>query len=654
MKINSKSSTAGGAIIVVLLVLVVAIALVGSAAYYSSSQNRMAARQREVLESVAVSDGTLEYAYAVWRDIIRDAGMDAPSTKKLKDDQRIKDLKASNNSTKSPAVELASAGNTLSDFTIASTDPWGQLPAGSILEDLDEDEDEGGGNDEPVSYKVAVDDFPGWQGQANFYKASVTATGPKTLAGKTNVKANVARYFSITRVPLFQAAIFYMDDLEIHPGALMTIDGLVHTNKNLYAAGYDKLQFLDNVSYVGTFTEGAPTTGDWSGYGTGDAPTMKPFWSDDLQTGASTAKDQQLSGPVTRIEPFGKSPQTLFSTTDSNQNNDGFHEWVEPPVSGGGNSDPVEIADQRLYNKANLRIEIDSSLPVNDSNRIKVRGFNGASVGSSQTNAVKAAIDAGTTMYDWREGGGVAGASSGNVKVTSVDVRKLNTALSAMGLNKPVVHVRDVASTKDAIRLKNGSHLTMDLTFASDNPIYVQGDYNTGTGTPGDPNVAHNPSLVPANNGGNTDGKESPVVSGYVKKSAAIIADAVTVLSNNWNDANATKTLSGRLATHTTVNAAFMAGDVPTGSGSASGGAHNFPRFLEAWYDFNTKKYIDLTYHGSMVQAFQSKTFTGKWSTGNVYVWPNRKWAYEKLFSTAPPPGSVMGTTFSRGRWERL
>lgn len=645
MKTNPKSPTAGGAVIIVLIVLALAVALVGTSVLITSSQNRLAARQREVMESVAAADGALEYAYAVWRDMIRDSGTTAPNSKELADDIRFKDLKLADNSGKSPAKELAATEQRISAFSISATDPWGATSPS-------------GGDGEPVSYDVTVDDFPGWKGKANFYKATATATGTRTLVASRNTTATVSRYFSITRVPLFQSAIFYMDDLEIHPGALMTIDGLVHSNKSIYASGYAKLQFLDNVSYGIKFHEGAPEIGDWDGSAGGGAtdPTITPYWSDNLQTGTSTARPKQLSGPLDRIEPFGKTPQTLFNTTDKNKNNDGYHEWIEPPVSGG--ADPAEIADQRLYNKAELRIEIDSSKPVTDSNRIKVTNGSGSSVGQSDLTRVKAAIDAGTTIYDWREGGGVAGAASGSVKVTSLDMKVMNTALIELKKNNKfmgVMYVRDVASTKGAIRLKNGAHLAMDLTVASQNPVYIQGDYNTGTGA--DPTKPHDPNLVPSNNGGNVDGTEPPIVPGYPKKSAAVIADAVVVLSNNWNDANSAKSLGNRLATHTTVNAAFMAGDVPTNAnnnGSASGGAHNFPRFLEAWYDFGARKYIDLTYHGSMVQAFQSNTFTGKWSTGQVYIWPNRKWAFEKLFTSKPPPGSVMGTTSSRGRWERL
>ncbi len=88
-------------------------------------------------------------------------------------------------------------------------------------------------------------------------------------------------------------------------------------------------------------------------------------------------------------------------------------------------------------------------------------------------------------------------------------------------------------------------------------------------------------------------------------------------LPTNWNDANASLALSSRPATNTTYNTAIMSGFMPSGwtppSGAPygySGGAINFPRFLETW---NTKS---CTYYGSMVELFESKVFTGEWDTG--------------------------------------
>src|SRR5439155_19045027 len=74
-----------------------------------------------------------------------------------------------------------------------------------------------------------------------------------------------------------------------------------------------------------------------------------------------------------------------------------------------------------------------------------------------------------------------------------------------------------------------------------------------------------------------------PTASGYTRAPAAIIADAITVQSNAWNDGNSDKSLSSRVASHTTVNAALIGGIVPSSGGNYSGGAENFVRFMENW-----------------------------------------------------------------------
>src|SRR5206468_4817822 len=78
----------------------------------------------------------------------------------------------------------------------------------------------------------------------------------------------------------------------------------------------------------------------------------------------------------------------------------------------------------------------------------------------------------------------------------------------------------------------------------------------------------------------NSGDPTQPTVPGYSRQPAAIIGDAVTILSNSWSDA-----LSGTVptATNTTVNAGIISGIVPSGSGYYSGGVENFPRFLENW-----------------------------------------------------------------------
>jgi hypothetical protein len=81
------------------------------------------------------------------------------------------------------------------------------------------------------------------------------------------------------------------------------------------------------------------------------------------------------------------------------------------------------------------------------------------------------------------------------------------------------------------------------------------------------------------------------------------------------------------------------------GDGSYSGGAENFPRFLENWSS------ATLTYYGSMVQLYQSAQSIGEWGKANVYSPPTRQWYFDTNFKTKPPPGSLMVYSYVKGRW---
>jgi hypothetical protein len=197
-----------------------------------------------------------------------------------------------------------------------------------------------------------------------------------------------------------------------------------------------------------------------------------------------------------------------------------------------------------------------------------------------------------------------------------------------------VVYIADQsASTTNqrAIELTNGTQLpTNGLTIASQNPIYVQGDYNTGASPPSD--------------SGNTS---QPTASNYTWEPASIIGDAVTILSRAWTNSESTNSEGSRNANNTTVNAAIMAGNVPTGAdgNNYSGGAENFPRFLENWSG------ATFTYYGSMVELFASQQATSPWGLNNVYNPPTRAWHYDTRFQSHPPPGSIMIVSYLKGQW---
>ncbi len=162
------------------------------------------------------------------------------------------------------------------------------------------------------------------------------------------------------------------------------------------------------------------------------------------------------------------------------------------------------------------------------------------------------------------------------------------------------------------------------LSVATNQMMYVEGHYNAdgnfNTGSPTSPD-----------NSGNfaREGREAP---------AALIADSITFLSTNWDDANSNTSLSNRRAAHTEISAAILTGNVPsgkTGSNRYSGGVENFPRFLENWSG------RDLRIRGSMVALFESEVGTRGWGYGDVYNAPRREWGFHEKFAEGYlPPGT--------------
>lgn len=181
-----------------------------------------------------------------------------------------------------------------------------------------------------------------------------------------------------------------------------------------------------------------------------------------------------------------------------------------------------------------------------------------------------------------------------------------------------------------ALKLTRGSNLVAaapgltGLTIASENPVYVQGNWNsTGVANFADAHVA-----------------------------TAVLADAVTLLSNNWNDRasfTSPHATGGRNATTTWYRLAIIAGkglsfERPTaGSPPADygtdGGAHNFLRYIENW-DNQT-----LNYRGSIASLFIARQAVGTYKCcTTVYSPPGRGYNFDTEFLTPAllPPRTPM------------
>jgi hypothetical protein len=226
------------------------------------------------------------------------------------------------------------------------------------------------------------------------------------------------------------------------------------------------------------------------------------------------------------------------------------------------------------------------------------------------------------------------------MRVTEIDVGKIQAwslanvmVQSAIGMGKPVnlIYVNDrrtvPANELTAVRLVNGRILpTRGLTVATPNPLYVLGHYNQ-----------EDASLLGTTNTIKT-------------KPAALIADAVTVLSPGWMDSkSAYSDYRKRRAQNMTVNAAVLTGIVETSNvlDIYSGGAHNLLRFLEDWDD------CTLTYNGSMVVLFDSARATAPFQQpGDYYYPPDRRFNFDRNFLEGKlPPGTPELRAIIRGEW---
>ena len=140
------------------------------------------------------------------------------------------------------------------------------------------------------------------------------------------------------------------------------------------------------------------------------------------------------------------------------------------------------------------------------------------------------------------------------------------------------------------------------LTVASDQAIYLEGNYNVGT--------VLNPKMP-----------------------AALIGDSINVLSTNWtgpgacqNDCQSRQAIGQRLAAATTIYTAFLGGTDTTAGGNYNGGLENYPRFHEDWSGGRV-----LFYRGSFVSLGNPVHANGRWSAQS-YSPPVRNWDFDTDF----------------------
>lgn len=409
------------------------------------------------------------------------------------------------------------------------------------------------------------------------------------ISAVDNAKVGLSQNYEVALIPLFQFAVFYDHDLWASPLFDMTINGRVHVNGDMNIQAFKKLMFDGRVSASGKINHGLPNS-QYSGangdiffkdrVGLYQNMLKSGKWLDASDPNWYTEAADRWDGQV-RDQAFG---QKTLNVPLNNSDADA-HKIIE---RASGNPDSYE-------EKSTFKV---------------IDGVPLSKIGGVWQN-VSASLPAGTisnkSFYDSRE--------KKTVNSTDVDISKLKG--STYFPSNGVIYSSDHRSGFNATRLTAGSSVGKPLSVYCENPVYVQGDFNS-----------------------------------VDKQPVAVAADAVTFLSNSWNDANSTKSMNSRPASTTTANCAVISGDTKPTSSNYGGGLENLPRFLEDW-DSKTFKY-----RGSLVSMWRSKQSTGAWRYGGsdeYYTAPTRDWGFDTDFSDPNklPPATPSARVFFRSGWKQ-
>ena len=396
--------------------------------------------------------------------------------------------------------------------------------------------------------------------------------------------------FETALVPIFQFAVFYGNDLEIAPGPDMSLIGRVHSNGNLWLQAGSTLKVDSYVTASGQILHGRKGAG---GVDNGDVLIK------DSEGNYQTMKEGSGWLENTDAHWFDSSVSRWDGRVQDEAH--GAQELNLPLTNAG---DPHKIIERASGNADSY--ENKATLKVIDG--VALRKVGGLWVDVTASMVADGVLTFTTNkFYDQRE--------TQWVDAIEFDVGKMYD--EGYAPDNGVVYFSDeISGSGDwpAVRLKNGAELDAGLTIASENPLYTMGNFNS-----------------------------------VDKKPAAVMADAVTFLSNAFNDALSTSSKDLRIAQNTTVNVSYLTGNTETTSTNYNGGFENLPRFLEKWSgkDFNWK--------GSAVNLWYAEQADGLWN-GTYYAPPNRNWEFDTDLDDPSklPPETPVVRVFQRTGWQQL
>lgn len=446
-------------------------------------------------------------------------------------------------------------------------------------------------------------------------------------------------------VPLTAWAIFYNGLLEFTQCATMSVNGPVMANGSIYVGTTAGLTFNSGVATTGTLT--APNTVD----------------------GLAGVVNYTTSGWGTTFNATPNYTTNAASVTVS-LNMTNSHFMIDLPPDGEAPSS--NMGSQRLFNKANMvlivtndasgsgnptvqltmQTSINGAVPGDDSAKT-VLYYTNASASSLATNLPFLSLT--NTFTDQRE--------RKTALVTQIDVGRYATWAatngnvqgklpSSSGIYPTIIYVADRRNVTTAqlpvVRVSNAAQLPANnnygFTLATQNPLYVWGNYNTQIASSG------------ANAAASTTNTANTVP-------AALLADSLTVLSSGFSDSETATTYDNANslfdASDMTINAAIVTGTMPTtgtSDSTFSGGVHNLPRLLEDWSGKN------LWLNTSILRLYDSTMATNQFRNPQgfnpapvnaYYNPPTRHYNFDLNFlnSARVPPGIPTALVPIRFAW---
>lgn len=636
-------SRQGSALLGVLVLVGILAILLGSVLRFSTNTNTNSARQAHIERAKLVAESEMEYLFYRWIAEVnrRTASFDVPT-------HLISDGVCGTN----PSDELTPFSSEI------ASDGW------HITRSIDFYAIPGTTDGSAIGRRQDSSNI----GRNYYFTARVKSSRDDPLFGAIEYKAG--RRFIRTETSILQNSIFYQGDLEIASGSDMIINGPISTNGSAYigAQSGKKVVIMNKLRYFDKFngdtnkmngTQMRKDTGS-----TLNAPTFDPDPNDAYTPDQTDARSNQVErlaamenfvGGVDPTEAITKYPNAYRNRSGDPDVNEVYRSIIAPPPTDSGGvaipEDPT-VATRRMYNRAGIVITISrdgSGDPVVDIGTPDDKtAFN--VLAATHVDMVVPVADRRKAVYDKREGRSMA--------MTTLDVQALNNALDGIAALKSayngVLYIHDVTNGGDGggIRLINGSTTPNVLdtsgqpkgfALVTNNALYVQGDYNTTAITDSETGTRNNP--------------------------AALMGDAVTLLSHGWIDENSDAPMWGdsdgrdRIArmdplhpTEITINSAILTGNTPTASGFNSGGVQNLVRLLEDWSGAETH------IKGSMGQLFHSKFMTEVFrgpdkpltrsaDAGDSVYWTpaSRTLEFDEDLARRPPAWTPTTTEFHRG-----